>query len=88
MYSGDVEQDGLKWIHLSVSRENRLPSWVDMIRAKDAWLGPESKAIQVFPPKAEYVNISDVLHLWECIDNPHVLPDFRKDNPALAEPSI
>lgn len=77
--SGCVEGDGRRWIHVSCSRSDRLPSWSDLRKVKDAFIGRERKAIQVLPPASEYVNFHPyVLHLWCCLDGDG-LPDFRKD---------
>ena len=72
------EKDGRDWLHVSASRDNGLPSWDDMKAVKSIFCGHESKAIIVFPPRSEYVNINpDVLHLWSCLGG-DPLPDFRK----------
>ena len=77
--SESVEADEKRWLHVSCSRRTRLPSWADLRRVKDAFCGKERKAIQVFAPASEWVNIhSFALHLWCCLDG-DVLPDFRKD---------
>lgn len=72
-----IERDGREWLHLSVSRKGRLPSWDDMKFVKDTFAGEDALALQVFPPKAEFVNINPfVLHLWVCLTE-RVTPDFR-----------
>ncbi len=74
----DNELDGKFWLHVSVSRKSRLPSWEDLRYVKDEFIGKDKKAMQVLPPQAEYVNIHDyVLHLWHCIDG-DPLPDFTR----------
>ncbi len=74
--SGATEADGRRWLHVSCSRPNRIPDWDDLRTVKDLFIGADRKAVQVFPPKAEYVNInSNVLHLWCCLDGDG-LPDF------------
>jgi hypothetical protein len=71
------ELDGKPWMHVSISRADRLPSWGDLRMAKDAWIGPNRLAIQVLPRVADYVNVHPyVLHLWCCLDGDPV-PDFR-----------
>lgn len=76
--SASVESDGRRWMHVSCSRRNRLPSWEELRMVKDAFIGRERRAIQVLPPDSEYVNThSFVLHLWSCLDV-EVLPDFRR----------
>jgi len=71
-----MELDGKFWLHVSFSRKDRLPSWFDIKRVKDAFIGETRTAYQIFPPKDKYVNIREtVLHLWHCLDG-DVTPDF------------
>lgn len=77
--SFSLERDGRLWQHVSISRPDRLPTYKEMCDTKDQLIGPDKKAIQVFAPKSEHVNIHPYcLHLWHCVDE-DVLPDFRKD---------
>lgn len=71
--------DGAKWLHVSCSRAKKLPSWFDLRRVKDLFVGKKRKAVQVLPPEDEYVNLNPyVLHLYAPIDR-DPLPDFRMD---------
>jgi hypothetical protein len=73
--SGAVEADGKHWLHLSVSRRTYVPTWTDLRRVKETFLGDRYACI-VFPPAAFYVNLSaNVLHLWACVDG-WPLPEF------------
>lgn len=77
--SGAVEADGRRWLHVSVSRSDRLPSWEDMTRVKALIIGPDRYAYQIHPPAILHVNLHPrVLHLWSCWDAPDgkVLPEF------------
>lgn len=77
MVSGAVELDGRRWIHVSVSRRDRLPSYDDLALVKRAFIGDERKALQVFAPSSEHYNLhAFCLHLWCCLDGDG-LPDFR-----------
>ena len=70
--------DGELWAHLSVSNvaRQRVPSWRELKWCKEYFLG-DRKAVQVLPPRAEYVNINPhVLHLYTCLER-DPLPDFR-----------
>ncbi|HAO11366.1 MAG TPA: hypothetical protein DCQ51_09400 [Planktothrix sp. UBA8407] len=70
-------EDGKNWIHLSISRRKSYPTWDEQVHIKELFLGKESKAIQVFPPRSQWVNDHPYcLHLWECLDG-FELPDFR-----------
>jgi hypothetical protein len=70
-------RDERRWLHASVSHENRLPNWEDLREVKDVFIGRDKRALQVLPAAEEYVNIHPrVLHLWHCVDGDG-LPDFR-----------
>lgn len=72
-----VEQDGRRWLHVSIARRESLPTWTDMHLVKHVWIGDERTAIQVFPPASEYVNFHPhCLHLFYCLERKPVLPDF------------
>lgn len=74
--SGSREDDGKRWIHLSCSRQKRIPNWDDLKLVKEIFLGPDRWAIQLLPRRENYVNINPfVLHLWHCADG-LALPDF------------
>lgn len=78
LVSKSLEADDKMWLHVSLSRPSRLPTWQDLRRVKDAFVGKDRKAIQVLPADSEYVNIHPfVLHLFCCLDG-DVLPDFRR----------
>lgn len=68
---------GGNWLHVSVSRQTRIPTYQDMCLVKELFIGRESKAIQIFAPESEHVNHNpNVLHLWARIEG-NSLPDFR-----------
>ena len=63
-----IASDGLGWEHVSVSTEDRTPTWDEMCRVKKLFWDPEDCVIQFHPPKAEYVNKHPhCLHLWREI---------------------
>ena len=79
------ERDGKVWVHVSLSLARvarvskteyvALPSWAEITRARDDFLGPQAKAVMVVAPKSEHVNISEVHHIWHCPEGDG-LPDF------------
>lgn len=78
-----VELDGKRWFHVSCSRKDHLPSWNDLRRVKDLFVGTGRSAIQVLPKQSEYVNIHPrVLHLYTCLDG-DPLPDFTRGTESL-----
>jgi hypothetical protein len=77
------EDDGRIWRHFSLCGQGRLPTWSELVEAKEIFLGTEAKAIQVIPPRSQYVNIRpDVLHLFVCLDE-DPLPDFTGGTGSL-----
>jgi len=83
MSSVSMEQDGQRWLHVSMSRRSRMPSYEDMALVKQMFIGDDKYALQVFPPKSKHVNIhSFCLHLWHCIDR-EVTPDFTQGGNSI-----
>lgn len=63
--SAQVEEDGLAWLHVSLSRRRRDPSYEDVRIVKDLFVGRDRTAVQVFPSADRHVNIHPhCLHLW------------------------
>lgn len=81
IFSAELYTDASIWLHISTSREDRLPSWFDMRLVKDIFVGPKRTAISVLPSEEEYVNRHPfVLHLWSPVTSSCPLPDFRRDD--------
>lgn len=61
-----IISDGMGWDHVSVSvlDEGRCPTWAEMCHIKDLFFEPEETVIQYHPPKSEYINHADALHMW------------------------
>lgn len=71
------------WLHVSLSRNDRVPSYFDCGRVKALFVGRDRKAFQVFPPESEHVNIHPhVLHLWSPIGFDPV-GDLRDQNGVI-----
>ena len=61
---------GKRWIHVSFSRQNRLPSYKDLQRIRRDFIGEDRQSIMIFPEKERYVNVmKNCLHLFCCLDN-------------------
>ena len=74
--SGAVHQDGRRYVHFSLARTDRIPTWMELVEAKELFLGSDTYAIAVIPPRSRYVNIHNFcLHLWVSLDD-YPLPDF------------
>lgn len=71
------------WLHVSLSRRDRVPSYDDVKRVKDLFVGDRRKAIQVFPAKDEHFNFHpNCLHLWSPLDRDPI-PDLRREDGGL-----
>ena len=69
-------EDGEKWLHVSLARKHKMPSYEDIAIVKRAFIGDDKKAIMVFPERKYHVNIHNFcLHLWHCVDGDE-LPEF------------
>lgn len=76
-----LHDDGRRWLHVSLSRPNQMPSYADLDLVKRVFIGPDRYAYQVFPPRDHHVNLHPYcLHLWACLDVPRgqVLPEFSR----------
>lgn len=74
-----LESDGRLWYHVSaaVVGMKELPDYDDMKWVKRIFIGDDRWAAQYAPPKEQWVNVSETLHWWHCLEeNP--FPDFRK----------
>lgn len=81
--SGAFDLDGKRWLHVSCSRRDRLPSWEDLRAVKDCYIGKEKLAVQVLPQQSRYINIHPyVLHLWHCVDADPI-PDFARGGQSI-----
>ena len=70
--------EGEPWLHVSASFASRLPAYKDMCQVKDIFIGRERKAIMVFAPEDEHINVNpNVHHLWSPMGR-DPLPDFRR----------
>ena len=71
------EYDGREWMHVSMSREDRLPSYNDMKHVKEIVIGNDRWAAQLFPPVENHVNIHPFcLHLWAPLTGSLPWPNF------------
>jgi hypothetical protein len=68
---------GIYWVHASITRKERMPSYEDLKLLHRAVFGDLSWSYQVFAPASQHVNIHEyALHLWGRADGSPALPDF------------
>ena len=79
-----VKADNRLWVHVSVSRKDWDPSYLDMMRVKRDFLG-DHYAYSVYPPEQFYVNVHHhCLHLWALAEGDgRALPEFSEVYGAL-----
>ena len=71
-----ILRDGKRWLHFSIAIKDRLPTWDEVVEAKELFLGSDVRALCIFPERSKWVNIHNFcLHLWCCMDGDG-LPDF------------
>jgi len=64
-YDDPELKDVDNWEHVSVSIENRCPTWEEMCLVKSLFWEPEDTVVQFHPPESDYVNAHRFcLHLW------------------------
>ena len=63
-----IASNGMGWEHVSVSHNQRIPSWEVMCKIKDMFFEDDEVVIQYHPKKSEYINNHpNCLHLWKPI---------------------
>ena len=72
-------EPGKTWLHASASCRKRVPTYDELKRVKEVFIGPNLQAIQVFPVESKHINIHPYcLHLWACVEGDG-LPDFGRE---------
>lgn len=80
-----LKEDERWWVHVSLSRERKTPTHLDMAVVKRDFLG-ERYAYSVWPPSDVYVNIHPhCLHIWALVDDKkgQLLPEFSDILPGI-----
>lgn len=76
--------DGRDWLHVSVSRVDRLPTYQELKIVKNIFIGADKFAYQVFASDSEHVNIHEFcLHLWCPLTGDLPLPDFTRGGNSI-----
>lgn len=73
--------NGSKYCHVSVSTKNRHPTWEEMVLVRDQFIGLDTEAVLVLPPKVFHVNVhAHCFHWWSRVNGPETseLPGLHK----------
>jgi hypothetical protein len=65
------EYQGNLWLHISMSRYNRYPTWDEIKRIKNELIGEDVRTIMMMPEKRNYINLHPYcFHLYagEIVD--------------------
>ena len=66
--------DGSEWHHVSLSRLDRIPTWDEVMKVKNDFLGEDVEAYQVLTRKQDHVNIHpNCLHFFSRTDGKRVV---------------
>lgn len=66
-----IAATGGGWEHVSVSREDRCPSWEEMDAMARAFFWPQETVMQLHVPRTDHVNVHPhCLHLWRPTGKP------------------
>ena len=70
-----VASSDLGWDHVSVSRRNRVPSWLEMAQIKRLFFRADEVAMQLHVAEIDHVNFHPYcLHLWRPLVGEIPLP--------------
>lgn len=62
-----IASDGGGWEHVSVSLQDRTPTWSEMAFIKALFWDPEDLVVQMHVPESDHVNCHPFcLHLWRA----------------------
>ena len=63
------------WEHVSVSRKNRCPNWIEMDYVKRLFFNADEVVVQYHVAESDHINVHDYcLHLWRNTKEPFPLP--------------
>lgn len=63
------------WDHISVSLEDRVPTYEEMKRVKELFFLPDEWAMELHAPAKDHINVHPhVLHLWRPLCTPIPIP--------------
>lgn len=79
-----IASSGEGWDHVSVSRTNRTPNWLEMEHVKRAFFRDDECAMQLHVPAKEHINCHPYcLHMWR----PHGVEIPRPPNIMVGLPA-
>ena len=88
-FPNTVNGFGTDMLHLSIKRVDRevIHDWRDLQEIKNAFVGPECEAIEVYPAESRLADSANQYHLW-CFTNPEVRIPCGFQDRLVSEESI
>jgi uncharacterized protein YaaQ len=81
-----IASDQGEWEHVSVSMQDRCPTWDEMCEVKALFWDDEDCVIQYHPPVSQYVNFHPYcLHLWRPTQLEFPTPPTYMVGPTVKE---
>jgi hypothetical protein len=63
------DHNGTSWLHISISRRDRYPTWEEIRFAKDLFIGRDMDSVMILPRKEDYINLHpNCFHLYHRLD--------------------
>lgn len=76
--SVSIMENGDEWIHVSVARHDRLPSWIEIAKVKSEFIGDDREAFHMIPKKEDHVNLHRYcIHIWSSEKTKANLPNLQ-----------
>ena len=61
--------EGTTWLHISLARRDRYPTWEEIRFIKDLFVGRDKDAVMILPHEVDYINIhKNCFHLYHRLD--------------------
>jgi len=71
MFTMEHHEDDRMFLHLSISRVDRYPSWDEIVLFRSLFFDDDDTIFQVIPKEGDYVNVhSNCFHLWKDLSDP------------------
>lgn len=70
-----IASDGDGWDHVSVSKQQRCPTWEEMETVREWFFEDDETIVQFSVPRSQHLNLHQFcLHMWRKQDQEYELP--------------
>lgn len=72
-------ENGDVWKHVAASRKDRLPTWVELSKVKQDFIGSEKEAFHIMPKESDYIDLYFFcFHIWSPLESETQFPNLKK----------